>query len=1059
MWFLSLLLVLFLANPAPVAQGASWKPVPDQRAALLRFEHITTDDGLSASGVTSIVQDERGFIWLATQNGLNRYDGYSFKVFHHEPQNPDSLSANNLRVLLVDGSRLWIGTWGGGLDELNLITGQFKRHQADPNKTSSRFINSIYKDPAGLLWLGTTGGLYHFNPTTSILEEYHPPGASQALKDVYQIVGDEQHRLWFNSDSSLFLLDQASGELTSRALPDNLRIQTLWLDPLRGEIWAGLNQGILRTQADLTAEIRHYNQEQGFNSNLVSSFHSPDNQTLLAGTEQGLIVLDLTLPVGEQAPVLAVHTHDPADPFSLADDFVIRVFTDRAGSLWVSHWTSGISVHHPSRAKFSTVYPIPLPLAFAPDGAGGLWAGTVEGLYHLDSSFQVADRLTHENSDLPHNMVFALLYDQQGQLWIGTFNGLARLDADDQTLTLFTVGADGPPGARVRSLFQDSLGRIWAGTNNGLGLFSPDGTWRSFSHQPDEPGTLSSSTVLSIFEDRQGDLWFGTPSGINRLVSEGEIAFTQPFAQPEASFQLGQVMVTVIQEDRQGALWLGTWGTGVVKITPDRQSVLGRRQIHGLADDVVLGIVEDPAGYLWISTSRGLSRYDPGQDTFRTYDRSDGLVDIDFAQGAYFVHPQGELLFGGESGITHFDPSTLSENPHIPTVVLTDFLLFSQTVLPGPDSLLELPIEATEKITLSHSQANLAFEFAALNFASPEKNLYAYKMEGVDPEWIYTSSQRRFAAYTNLDPGNYTFQVRASNNDGVWNNDGAALNLTILPPWWQTGWAYGLYLVGAAGSLSLFIHLRTRQQQEKLKIQQQLLKQERRLRDILEHIHKFQEEDRRRIAREMHDGLAQTLAAMRIRSQVWRKMLVTQPEQLESELENLEAILTQSIIDLRRSIYNLRPLVLDEHGLLPALQNLAAELGRQYALDVQVNMSCPAEVFYPSLEQQLYRMTQELLHNVGKHACASHAYLSLKCDAGCLWLEVRDDGQGMDPSPQILEDARQRLKKEGGLGLMQLGERVELLGGNLSIKSSPGQGTAVFIQLPLGYPQEAADTT
>ena len=1060
----TLLWVMFLSAPGPaaLAQNDSSAAVPPALPHTLHFNHLDTDQGLSASGVTAIVQDESGFIWLATQNGLNRFDGYTFKVYTHNPQDPDSLASSNLRTLLVEDGRLWIGAWGGGLDELDLSTGRLIHHASDPQDSSSSFISAVCKDETGGLWLGSEGGLYRFDPAGGGFQAVLLPTESQPR--VYALAGTGGV-LWIGTDRGLARLEGAGAQAVFHPDLGERRVLSLYVDVRHGQVWAGTDQGLFRLAQDFSAPLSVFPPADPLSTAVVTSLSSQDGERLWVGTNVGLLALDLNAPPPALPLTLAHYTHDPADPASLAEDYVKAILQDRAGSLWVTHWTEGLSFYNPSSAKFPPVIPAPMPLAFAPDGAGGLWLGSFNGLLHLDGAYRQIEALDAAHSGLPADLVFDILYDRQGVLWAGTAGGLAFLEPGKHIFTPLPVGPDGTPGPRLRSVYQDSRGRLWAGATSGLGLLSPAGGWQHFHHDPADPHSLSSETVLAIYEDRQGVLWFGADDGLNRLEEEtggdgSRLSFSQPFNNPGSPAYLGSLMVTVIEEDRLGDLWVGTWGGGVARIDPLRQVVVRWGKQDGLADDVVLGILEDQNGFIWISTSRGLSRYDPPAGTFRTYDRSDGLVDIDFSQGAYFARPDGELLFGGETGITHFYPQQLSDNPYVPPVMLTGFLLFNQPVLPAADGPLQQPAEHTGQITLSHEQTVLSFEFTALNFASPEKNQYAYRLEGLDPGWSYTAAQRRFITYTNLDPGAYTFRVRASNNDGLWNEEGLSLRLTVLPPWWQTWWAYALYGLLGIGAINLFVYLRTRRQRQSLAIQQKLLAQERKLRALLERIDEVQEEDRRRIAREMHDGLAQTLAALRMRSQVWRHMTVSQPERLSSELAGLDAILSDSILELRRTIYNLRPLALDEHGLFPALCILADEVSQQYGVKIEIEINCPAESILHSMEQPLFRIAQELLHNVGKHAQADQARLILEGGPGCLRLAVQDNGRGFDPARQVVEEAGRRVIQEGGLGLLQLRERVELLGGFLRIESAPGQGASISIELPVEIPilhLEAAD--
>lgn len=1029
-----LLLALWVVElPSQGASANASTQASEELPARARFSHLTTKQGLSESTVLAIAQDDRGFLWFGTQNGLDRYDGYTIEEFN----GPAPLPSKNIHALLSEGSQLWVGTRGGGLLLLDLSTGNLtvfsSTSEQEELRPGSNFIYALFRDTQGRIWVGSDNGLDRLNEEHTAFTHYNIPGAKSQV--VYALAEGTEGTLWLGTDAGVFQLkvDAPKIETQPAIQIDSPPITALWTDTKRNQLWAATRGGLYRLDI-ASGQTSHFIHDptdpNSLSSDVTGALFSNQPDRLWVATENGLDLLDLN------SNKVNMHLkHDDSDPTSLPDGLVLCVFQDNTGGIWFGTWTSGVAHYHPARFKFPGAISIPsFPVSFAQGQNDTLWVGTFEqGLLHLGQDGQILSTYQHQDDDpnsLPNNAVMALLKDRQGRLWIGTLAGLCQL-TEENTLQIYPALQ-----ARVRSLFEDRQGFIWIGTMEGLFRFDPSSEEIIHYQYRESPGSLSNNAVLSIFQDHTGKLWFGTSNGLNRLEAD------QTFSQPVNVENSG---ITVIHEDDQNNLWLGTWGSGLAQIDPARQNIHYYNKADGLADNIVLGILQDASRHLWISTSQGLSRFNLNDPSIRTFGVGDGLTGVDFAQGAFLKLADGQLLFGG-TGLTAFDPEHLPVNATPPRVVLTRFQIFNQDVTPGADSPLSRNIEYTDHVTLRHDQSIFSLEFVALNFVNTENNEYNYRLDGVDPNWNRTRD-RRFATYTNLDPGTYTFYVHAANSDGVWNNEGASLRITILPPWWRTWWAYLSYVLLAVGFVAGYANLRNRQYREKLSTQQKLLAQEHHLRSLLEQLDMIQEEDRRRIAHEMHDGLAQTLASLRLRSRVWHTFLEKSPEKLHAEFENLEHILGESIQEVRRSIFALRPIALDELGLFPALRTLARETGERYDIDIQVEIPCPEQIIHHSLEHTLFRVAQELLRNVGKHSQAAHARLELSCAEQVVRLTISDDGRGLDPDHLQAEPSIPSEKDR--LGLRQMRERVEILGGSLHIDSQPSGGTCVKVEIPL----------
>ncbi len=822
---------LTLAAPGPLyAQGGDSPPAPIAGGSNLRFEHLTPKEGLLSLTVRSIVQDSQSFMWFATANGLCRYDGYRFKAFHNDSYDPHSLSTENLGMLYEDHEGvLWVGTWGGGLNAFDQNTEQFTRYLHDPNdphSLSHNWVNVIYEDKSGRLWIGTDGGLNRFDRTGGQFTHYrHDPNDDRSLShDVVQTIAeDAAGNLWLGTlGGGLNKFDPASGQFTRYQHdphnPNSLNydnVDSIAIDA-DGSLWVGTADGLDHFDP-ATGQFTHYRHDpddpHSLSDNDISALYSDDSGEVWAGTRAG--GLNLFDPETER---VTRYPSDPDDPDSFWGDWVLSIYADRSGALWIATGANGVNRLDRGAAKFELYQYDPNdPHSLSPgsiwsilqDHLGTLWVGTVGG--GLNKYDPVAGGFTHYRHDPndPHSLiddqVFAIAEDATGDLWVGTKHGLNRFDRTSERFTRYTHDPADPSSLSedlVAALHIDRDGHLWVGTfGGGLNKFDPatDG-FRHYQSDPAKPDSLSSNRVVTIVEDPSGVLWLGTlGGGLNKFDLETE-TFRPYRHEPDNPNSLSNDDVQHIYMDQAGMLWLAT-GRGLNKFDPQTETFRHYSGQDGLATDNILSAVGDEHGHLWLGTNGGgLSRFDPDSETFKNYDQSDGLQSNDFmARGAY-RDASGKLYFGGANGLNAFYPHQLTENPYLPPVVLTDFQIFNQSVpIGGEDSPLQKVINETDEITLSYQQSVFSFEFAALNYRAPEKNQYAYILEGFDADWNYTDSSRRFATYTNLDPGSYTFRVKASNNDGLWNEQGKAVKITITPPWWQTVWFRSLAGVLAVG--------------------------------------------------------------------------------------------------------------------------------------------------------------------------------------------------------------------------------------------------------------------
>lgn len=832
------LLGFLLPNQA-VAQHASLTPLNEEQpptpdSGSIHFDHLTSEDGLSSDIVWSVLQDSHGFIWIGTIDGLNRFDGYNFKVFKHDVSDPDSLGDSSVQVLVEDKeNNLWLGSWGGGLNKFDPTTEQFTQYlhnPNDPNSLSSNRVQAIFEDDAGFIWVGTAAGLNRLDPSTDKFTQYkNDPNDPNSLSNnnVQALQGDHTGALWIGTNGGgLDRLDPEAGRFThykyDPADPNSISADNVWTlyEDRLGILWVGtLGGGLNQFDPNSGKFITYQHDPDDPNSlsenNIMSIVEDHDGVLWIGGRVTGLNRFD------RDTGKFLRYPHVASNPHSLSHSGAVALYVDRVGSLWVGTNGGGLNILDRNRKPFSLFrhYPgDPDSLSNSDvrsiweDQSGVLWVGTRSGLNRSDqgsssTQFTLYPNDTTDPESLGFRSVLSIVEDGTGTLWFGTSDrGLDKFKPESGQFVRYTHDPGDPDSLSfniVRALYVDRAETLWIGTFGG-GLNRFDGETAQFvryQHDPDDPNSLSDNTVMFITEDQFGDLWVGTLGGLNRMPN-GKDEFIRYYHDPNDPSSLSHNSAVTIFEDQDGTLWIATNGGGINKFDRQNEQFIHYRAADGLASDTVMGITEDDQGYLWISTSQGLSRFDPPLGIFKNYDSSDGLQGNQFNFNAVFKSQGGELYFGGVNGFNMFDPSAIQDNPNIPPVVITELRLDNVPVKIGPDSVLQKSIHETQQLALSYLVEVISFEFSALNYTAPEKNSYRYILEGFDDDWVEVGSDRRFVTYTHLDPGQYTLRVIGSNNDGVWNEEGTSIAITITPPWWQTWWFLGIMTILVLGAVA-----------------------------------------------------------------------------------------------------------------------------------------------------------------------------------------------------------------------------------------------------------------
>ncbi len=791
----------------------------------IEFERISDEQGLSQLPVLTILQNKTGFLWFGTFSGLNRYDGKSVKVFRYDPDDPNSLSDNAIRSISEDSSGIfWIGTENGGFNRFDPETEKSTRYMNDPddpNSLSNNSVRAVCKDSYGKLWIGTgEEGLNRFDPETgNFIRFMNDPDDPDSLicNKVVCICEDGTGMIWVGTMEGLNRIDPSTMKFTRYINdpddPESLShnyVQSIYEDG-KGALWIGTRGGGLNRfepeAGKFTRYINDPDDPRSLSRNKVFSIYGDSKGMLWIGTEGG--GLNRFDPENSK---FTRYINDPDDPGSLSSNQVSSLYEDSSGILWIGTELEGLNKLELERKKFHLFQNNPNNLnslcnnnvwTMIEDRSGMIWIGTLDGLDRFDPKRGL---FTHfrKDSDNPnslgYNKISALCEDSSGILWIGTHGeGLDRFDPQTEKFTHYRPNPANPHSLShdlVIDIYGDVSGMLWVGTYGG-GLNRMDtktGRFKHFQNDPDDPGSLSSNAVIKIYEDTSGVLWVGTfGGGLNRLNPE-DGRFRRLQHDPDDPGSLSHNAVASINEDSSGVLWVGTYGGGLNKFDRENDVFTRYSTKEGLPDDTVMGIHEDTEGNLWLTTLKGLAKFNPTSITFKNYDKSDG-IQSDYLKRGSFKSRSGEIYLSSPKGFSTFYPREIKDNPHAPHVVLTNFKLFNESVPLGENAdgrtLLKKDISATREVTLSYKDDNIYFEFAALHFTAPEKNEYAYIMEGFESEWNHVGN-RNFATYTNLPPGRFVFRVKASNNDGIWNEEGTSLKITVIPPFWQTWWFFTL---------------------------------------------------------------------------------------------------------------------------------------------------------------------------------------------------------------------------------------------------------------------------
>jgi signal transduction histidine kinase/ligand-binding sensor domain-containing protein/DNA-binding NarL/FixJ family response regulator len=1071
------------------------------------FEHITQKDGLSQSSVYAIFQDKQGFMWFGTRDGLNRYDGYRFKIFQHKITDSLSLRSNEVHVIIDDTiGNLWIGTTGGGLNIFDPVHELFYKAASDQlTSTTQNMVNAIFRDSKGNMWIGTKNGLYK-----ACAEKDYKNTFRVRVKEISDITNNQKDKslmvrgisetaknnLILSTDNGVYCFNPLSKTISLIDIPQTQNfIFTSSFQENKNTFWFGtFDYGVYKVtfENDEESEIKSV---EIFYTTSIGYFNMPNKRAegmvsdqfgnLWVYTRLGLVKFNLK----QKSKV--VFKNDPLNDRSISDNRNNSLFIDRTGILWIGGEYQGINKLNLNSKPFLQIKNIPgnsnslinnYVSAIGGHQKNTIFIGTDgSGFERLDFEKNNNFKFTHFNNItfpiLRENQIISLIQDNNGIVWIGSaVNSLGEFDPVKKTLKYHRN-----PG-HTFSLYRGSGDYLWVGTwIHGLCRYNiKTEKFDLFTHNTN-PNSLSIDIVLSILEDKNHTLWVGTKGGgLNCLKNIHEDPANANFIiyknNLDKKGSLSNNDVNCIMQAKDNTIWVGT-SEGLNKVIINGDNTIQFKsylQKDGLPNSCIYGVLEDNKGDLWASTNKGISRFNPQNETFTNYDHNDGLQSDEFRHNAYFKDVAGNMYFGGNNGLNIFCPDSIKINHFTPKVVITDIKIPGRSLEDEP---LKMSISFIKELELNYKDKEITIEFAALHYAVPHKNQYKYRLKGFNDNWQTVTANKRSATYTNLDQGSYIFQVKASNNDGVWTEVPIELKIIVLAPPWKTPWAYLVYLIILGSALLIFRNYTLIAVKEKHKLVIEHLEREK-----IEELAKLKIQFFTNVSHELRTPL--TLISSPLEDLLANdKIDETSKQQLGLMQRNVDRLLQMinQLLDFRKIDSGQLKISVSEVNLIELIQEVSQSFV-QHALAKNIKFQ-----FMPFQESMLLWVDKEkirtvifnLLSNAFKYSPDGSTIaietnigekefkprgvhkklLQIKSGKKITFLEIKITDTGIGIAKNQLKKIFDRFYQAtenpmnisgSGIGLAISREYVEMHGGVINVVSSQNSGSSFSFFLPFG---------
>lgn len=1016
-----------------------------------KFERYSKENGLSSYGPYAVIKDSKGFIWVASQNGLNRFDGIGFKVYTHDVSNPNSISDDYVICVCEDSEgNIWAGTMSKGLNMLDRKTEKFVKYFNDPNNEnsiSSNNIRTIIHDD-GKLWIGTQNdGLNILDmKTKKVTRVKHNSANPLSLGNdfIWTLFKDSDNNIWVGTNGSgLERLIRGSNTFEhythNQKDPESIshnEVRTIFEDK-DGYLWVGTNgEGVCRFNKK-TGKFKKINfnpnAEQVKGSIVVMGIAQDENGYIWIGEYlKGLSVYD---PVTEKPLKVTSNAND--NPIPVLDG-VFSIYRDKTGIIWICHEGKGLYVYNREKFKFGHYKNIPsdpnslsdnIVWTFCEDNDKNIWVGNRNGLSILNPATGQFKNLPHNPKDentVSSNAVRIFYKDRAGYIWLG--NNMGALDVVDPKTGKFKHYINHPGDttkifSNIVAFAEDKDELLWMGTySDGLKVFNKERTEvTTYTHNEREPNSLSSNGIWNVNLDNYDNIWIGTyTTGVDKFDKKTG-RFTNYRNNPDDTNSLSSDIVSCVFQDKDGIYWMTTFGGGLNKYDMKNNVFRHYTTKEGMPDNYLYGLIEDESGRFWISTNQGLSRFDPRTEIFSNYNTGDGLQSQEFNQNSYFKSSTGVLYFGGMSGFNYFLPSDFSSSNEMPNIVFTTFKLFNKDA--------ELPVSVTEasEIELHYNENFFTIEYAAIEYTNPSKIEYAYMLDGIDKTWNMVKNTRT-AHYTNIEPGDYVFKVRHTNTEGVWKETPTELKIKINPPFWKSTWFKSIIILFLAAVVFAVYNNRLRRTRKEKASQEEFT------RKLIE----SHEEERKKISAELHDSLGQDLIIIKNSANLAINKLKTETDTAKL-INQISEISASALNNVRAISHNLRPAELDKLGLKETIKSIIELVASSSDIKFSYSVDDINNVLSKNNEVNFCRIVQECLNNILKHSKATEASVQIMLSGNNVIAVIRDNGIGFN---------QESVSNEAGIlnfGMKTISERVKMMDGNMKINSGIGKGTEIII--------------
>lgn len=1041
------------------------------QAQQILFRNYTVADGLCANTVWAISQDDQGYMWFGTKDGLNRFDGYQFKSYRFNKAKLHSPESNWIRdIFNYNADSCWIGT-EKGIYILDLARETF--HFFKP--LGKRSVFDIVKGPSGNIWIATGGGVFRYDPGNERLERFvHQEGNanSLSLNFVRQLLIDDAGNIWigtswkgidvYDPETKTFKHYRATGEkgsLSSNFITDLCKDQ-------EGNIWIGTEKGGLNFWNKHTQTFKTYKHSDtnSVSDNIIHDIYQPSPGRLYIGTEKGLDILDL------HSGKFTNYNYQANDPYSLSDNAVYTIYQDRSGGVWLGTYFGGVNYFHPRHTNFELYYPTggknsisgKAVSAMLQADSTHIWIGTEDGGLNYFNTWTKTFKhypFKPNQEELSYHNIHTLIKTRSGDIWIGTFTGGINVyDPQTGKVKVYKFGSNNGASSYSNMIYdicQDKKGMIWIGTVGGLFRYDPEKEQFFDVNKMN----LDKTWIYDIYEDADKTLWFGTYNrGLYKKDFKTGKWHHYTISAKQDSFRSEKIIC--IKEAGDHKVWLGTDGGGLYLFNDKTGKNISFKDQYGLHADIVYGILQDDDNHLWLSTNNGLFDFDPLNKSSRHYTQWDHLQGKQFNYKSYFKTTDGKFYFGGVNGLNAFYPDSIRQFKAGTEITFTNFQLFNKNVpLQAEKSPLHKTITYTHHLTLSHKQSMFSLEYAALNYIAPHKTHYAYKMEGYDQDWNYVDGQRK-ATYTNLPAGDYVFKVKATDNNGNWVARPAEIALTIRPPFYQTTLAYIIYILVILTAIWFFRKMEIEKMRKRNRI-----KMEREQNRKEHEFYKQKIDFFTSMAHEIRTPLSLIIAPLEklIRTNHWKPEV---KEQLTIMDENSNRLLslTNQLLDFRRmesDVYKIHPEKIEVvslvHNLFSRFSSISYQKGIQFSISEKINrLEVKAD------PEALTKILSNLLINAFKFTrtrveiCINkpftkdkHSFFSISVEDDGIGIPEEDIQHVFEKFYQVSSGTHEYSNLGGnGIGLALAKTLAEKHQGSLSVKSEQNVRTVFTVNIP-----------